>query len=171
MTTSRSTAPARDGLMPDGTPDVMFLLSWVNHALALETAAGLAGLGISTRAYCVLYKGLTGEFTQSQLGDMCGIDKTTMVVTVDELERLGLAERRLSRTDRRARIVAVTPAGEEIAARATTIVQRIQQEVLSTVPAPDRDAFVRVLSQLVEGRLASFVQCGPSVRRRAVKAG
>ncbi|BBH67911.1 hypothetical protein ACTI_45960 [Actinoplanes sp. OR16] len=171
MTTSHNEAPARDGLMPDGAPDVMFLLSWVNHALALENAAGLSELGISTRAYCVLYKGMTGEFTQSQLGDMCGIDKTTMVVTVDELERLGLAERRLSRTDRRARIVGVTPAGEEVAAQATTIVQRIQDEVLSTVPARDRAAFIRVLSQLVEGRLSTFVQCGPQVRRRVVKAG
>ena len=42
---------------------------------------------------------------------MIGLDKTTMVVTVDELERAGLAERQASSTDRRARIIKVTPAG------------------------------------------------------------
>ncbi|MEK8105286.1 MarR family winged helix-turn-helix transcriptional regulator [Micromonospora sp. M12] len=39
------------------------------------------------------------------------MDKTTMVVTLDQLERAGLAERRPVPTDRRARLVAVTPAG------------------------------------------------------------
>jgi DNA-binding MarR family transcriptional regulator len=156
--------------MPDGTPDLMFLLSWVNHALALENAAGLSALNITTRAYCVLYKGMSGEFTQSQLGELCGIDKTTMVVTVDELERAGLAERRLSRTDRRARIVAVTPAGEEIVAQASKIVQRVQEDVLSTVSARERATFVKVLGELVEGRLSTFVQCDRPVRRRTVKA-
>jgi DNA-binding MarR family transcriptional regulator len=165
---AKVTAPA--GSMPDGVPDVMFLLSWVNHALALENAAGLSELGITTRAYCVLYKGMSGEFTQSQLGEMCGIDKTTMVVTVDELERAGFAERRLSQTDRRARIVAVTPAGEEIVAQASKIVQRIQEDVLSSLSARDRATFLKVLGELVEGRLSTFVQCDRPVRRRMVKA-
>ena len=35
----------------------------------------------------------TGEFTQKELADMVGLDKTTMVVTVDALEAAGLAER------------------------------------------------------------------------------
>ena len=47
-----------------------------------------------------------------------------MVVTMDALERAGLAERRPSPTDRRARIIAVTPAGEDVVERGEQIVTR-----------------------------------------------
>jgi MarR family transcriptional regulator, transcriptional regulator for hemolysin len=52
----------------------------------------------------VLRAALGGDdCTQSQLAAQCALDKTTMVFALDELERAGLAERRPSRTDRRAR--------------------------------------------------------------------
>ena len=54
---------------------------------------------------------MTGEFTQTEIARMVGLDKTTMVVTVDELEAAGLAERRPSSTDRRARVIEVTKDG------------------------------------------------------------
>ena len=80
--------------------------------------ARLAGLGISPRAPLrARERRWRGELTQSQLAELCALDKTTMVVTLDELERAGLAERRPSSTDRRARIIAVTEAGERIVAR------------------------------------------------------
>ncbi|MEU4564018.1 MarR family transcriptional regulator [Actinoplanes sp. NPDC023936] len=151
-------------------PDLMFLMSWATHALAKEHAEALSGLGISTRAYCVLERGMTAELTQSQLGELCGIDKTTMVVTLDELERAGLAERRMSKTDRRARIVKVTPAGERMVAEASEIVAGLQAEILSTIPARDRKVFLDVLGRLINGRLATFVQAERPVRRRVVKA-
>src|SRR6266545_7631865 len=91
--------------------DLMFLLSQASHALETEMTAELHALGISPRAHCVLTHALRGELTQSQVADTCALDKTTMVVTMDELEKAGLAERRLSGTDRRARIIAVTKDG------------------------------------------------------------
>ena len=39
------------------------------------------------------------------------MDKTTLVVTLDEMERRGLAERRVSPADRRVRVIALTDAG------------------------------------------------------------
>jgi DNA-binding MarR family transcriptional regulator len=157
MTTS---APA------DLAPDLMFLLSQASHVLSTELTAGLAGLGVSPRAHCVLRKALTGDWTQSQLAEMCGLDKTTMVVTMDELERAGLAERRPDRDDRRARIVGVTEAGRQVAARAETIVDCIQESILEVLPAAERSAFVAGLVRLVGSRLARPVRCEPPVRRR-----
>ena len=112
-----------------------------------------------------------GELTQSQLAEQCALDKTTMVVTLDELERAGLAERRPSSTDRRARIIAVTEAGErERAPRRTRSSTRIYAEVLGALPAGERDAFVAALAQLVGGRLSTPAKCERPVRRRAVRA-
>lgn len=147
--------------------DLMFLLSWASHAITTEHAAGLAELGISPRAYCVLSKAMTGDLTQRQLGDVCGIDKTTMVVALDELEKAGLAERRPSSTDRRARIVVVTKAGERVVAKAHMIAADIQADVLAGFSARDREVFLRVLATLVDGRLSTLVECERPVRRRA----
>jgi MarR family transcriptional regulator for hemolysin len=144
-----------DRLLAAPQTDLMFLLSWASHALATEQTAGLSELSITPRAYCVLYKaGSAPDLTQGQLTEMCGIDKTTMVATVDELERAGLAERKRSDADRRAFIIQVTPAGRRMIARASEIVTRIQTEVLSTLPQQQREALVKGLAALVEGRLA-----------------
>lgn len=150
--------------------DLMFLLSQASHALETELTAALQALGISPRAHCVLAHALGGELTQSQVAEQCALDKTTMVVTMDELERAGLAERRPSSTDRRARIIAVTKAGERIVADANAIVTRIYGEVLAALPGGQRDAFVAGLTQLAGGRLSTPAKCERPVRRRAVRA-
>src|SRR6267154_5355249 len=91
--------------------NLAWLLYKAHWALAAELAAALEPLGVSARGYHVLQAALSGEHTQTELAAIVGLDKTTMVVTVDELERAGLAERRHSPRDRRARIVSVTAAG------------------------------------------------------------
>jgi MarR family transcriptional regulator for hemolysin len=156
------TTPAATG----SSPDLMFLLSWASHVVTTEHAARLAELGISPRAYCVLVKAVAGGMTQKRLGDLCGIDKTTMVVTVDELERTGLVERRLSSADRRARIIAVTAEGERVLDRARAIAARIQDDVLAALSDRDRTVFLDVLTGLVDGPLATPARCDRPVRRR-----
>ncbi|MET8351506.1 MULTISPECIES: MarR family winged helix-turn-helix transcriptional regulator [unclassified Micromonospora] len=148
----------------DGPPDLLFLLSWASHALQTEHAAGLAELGISPRAHYVLAQARTGDLTQRQIGERCGVDKTTMVVTLDQLERAGLAERRPAPSDRRARLVAVTPAGEQVLERAQDVVRRIQDELLATLPQQDREAFLRALTALVNGPLARSSPYAPGGR-------
>jgi DNA-binding MarR family transcriptional regulator len=149
------------------TPDLIFLLSQASHVLTTELTVGLAELGISPRGFCVLSRAIPGDRTQRELADQCGLDKTTMVVTVDELEHAGLAERRPSPTDRRARLVTATAKGERLVADAHEIVARIYAEVLATLPARERTAFVDGLVHLVEGRLSTPVPCERPVRRRA----
>jgi DNA-binding MarR family transcriptional regulator len=146
--------------------DLLLLLWKASHALATEHTAALAEVGVAPRAYCVLSKAAGGDFTQIQLAELCGLDKTTMVVTVDELERAGLAERRLSPTDRRARIIGVTDAGRKVVAAGQQIIARLHEEILSTLPADERKPFVSALARLVDGRLSDPAPCEPPVRRR-----
>jgi MarR family transcriptional regulator, transcriptional regulator for hemolysin len=158
MTTQAPAAPS---------VDLLFLLSEASHALATELTAGLAELDITPREYCVLSKACTADRTQTQIAELAALDKTTMVVTVDRLEEAGLAVRKPSSTDRRARIVAATPEGERVARKAAAIVERINGEVLGALPGGEREALVAGLSRLVEGdgRLSSPVDCEPAVRR------
>jgi MarR family transcriptional regulator for hemolysin len=118
------------------TADLLFLLSQAAHALTTELTSELAGLGISPRSHCVLTHALEGEQTQIRLAERCAMDKTTMVVTVDELERLGLAERRPSPTDRRARIINVTEAGAAKVAEGNAVVERLYGSVLDSLANP-----------------------------------
>jgi MarR family transcriptional regulator, transcriptional regulator for hemolysin len=149
------------------TVDLMYLLNEASHALSTELAAGLAGLGITPRGHCVLVKARRGDMTQKQIAEASGLDKTTMVVTVDQLEADGLAERRQSVTDRRARLVAATPAGERVAGEADAIVAGIYRDVLGSLPAAEAEAFVAALVRLVGegGRLSSPAECDRPVRR------
>jgi MarR family transcriptional regulator, transcriptional regulator for hemolysin len=150
--------------------NLAWLLYRAHWALAAELAAALEPLGVSARGFHVLQAALSGEHTQTELAAMVGLDKTTMVVAVDELERVGLAERRLSPDDRRARIVDVTAAGKRKVAEAEKVKQRVQAEVLGELSAREGEALMDALTTLVEGRLAEQAECTPPLRRRAPRA-
>jgi MarR family transcriptional regulator for hemolysin len=145
-------------------PDLSYLLDHVSYVLRTRMAAALAEIGLTARMHCVLVHAVEEERTQIQLAEIGDMDKTTMVVTVDALERSGLAERRPSTKDRRARIVAVTEEGARMAARSQDIADRVHREVLDALPADDREVFVRALNRLVRGELAKPVE-NPAVRR------
>ena len=157
---------ALDVQVPLGA-DLCWLLSRASHALNTEMTAALEELGISPRAHAVLTTAMTGQHTQSEIARIVGLDKTTMVVTIDELESSGLAERRPSDRDRRARVIAVTEAGRRMVKQADKILDRVREDVLGELPAEDRDSFLRALATLAGGRLAEPVTCAHPVRRRA----
>ncbi|KAA2253835.1 winged helix-turn-helix transcriptional regulator [Solihabitans fulvus] len=158
-TTPRRTAPQQ------ATLDLTGLLVHASHVLATQLAAALGEIGMTQRGHCVLFHAMRGELTQIQLAEIGQMDKTTMVVTMDELERAGYAERRPSPTDRRARIVAVTPAGAEMALRGQEIVDRVHAAALDALPEDVREVFVTALQGLVEGHLSTPVESDRPVRR------
>jgi DNA-binding MarR family transcriptional regulator len=145
--------------------DLLFAFNQATFALGNEMAARLAELGISPRHYCVLNNAMQEDLTQIRLAERSMLDKTTMVVTLDELEKAGLAERRPSPEDRRARIVAVTGKGAEAVEAAGRIVEDMQAELLAALDPADRETFVRALSQLVGGPLASPSHVERTLRR------
>jgi len=135
--------------------DLLFLLNQASYALGNEMATRLAEFGITPRHYCVLTNAVDEELTQIRLAERSMLDKTTMVVTLDELERQGLVARRPSRADRRVKLIGVTPDGKAVIARAQAIVEEMQRDVLESLPEDQRDAFAESLTSLVNGPLAS----------------
>jgi MarR family transcriptional regulator, transcriptional regulator for hemolysin len=145
--------------------DLCWLLSRTSHVLMTELTAALQDVGISPRAHAVLTTALTGELTQSEIARLVGLDKTTMVVTVDELEAAGLAERRPSSSDRRARVIAVTDAGRRKVKQADKVLDRVRDDVLGVLAPDERQVFLGALGRLACGRLSEPVQCAHPVRR------
>jgi MarR family transcriptional regulator for hemolysin len=150
--------------------DLGWLLYNANWALATAMTAALAPLDISGRAYHVLRAATSGEHTQKALAEMVGIDKTTMVVTVDELEAAGLAERRPSPTDRRAHVIAVTKAGNRKLAKAEAIQEQVQRTALDALPAGRRKELMNALGTVVQGLLTDPPECSGAPRRREPRA-
>src|SRR3954463_6683492 len=120
------------------TGNLCWLLSRASYTLTTELTRAMEDLGLSPRAHAVLSAAVTGDHTQTELARMVGLDKTTMVVTLDELEAAGLAERRPSSEDRRARVIAVTKAGKRKVDEAEAIADRIRADVLSVLPEDER---------------------------------
>jgi DNA-binding MarR family transcriptional regulator len=146
-------------------PDLSFLLDHTSHVLRSKMSAALAEIGLTARMHCVLVHALEEERTQIQLAEIGDMDKTTMVVTVDALEKAGLAERRPSSTDRRARIIAVTDEGARVAGQSQQIVDRVHREALAALPEEDAQALLRILNRLVGDSLANPVETPRPARR------
>jgi DNA-binding MarR family transcriptional regulator len=157
--TATPPAPART------VADVSFLLDHASHVLATRMAAAFAQIDTTPRGFCVLVHAMAGEYTQVELAALAELDKTTMVVTLDDLEAAGFAERLPCPTDRRARIVHVTGAGREVVTAGTAIADRVHQEVLDALPAGQREVFVAALQALAAGHLAEPVESPQPVRR------
>ena len=134
--------------------DLSFLLNQASYAFAARLAEALAEANVTVRDYCVLWKAAEAERSQAEIATLAGLDKTTMVVTLDRLEEAGLAERRPSPTDRRARV----------------IVDRVTDETLHTLDRETRDGLVRGLTALAgEGGVLSTPSHVRPQRRKQVR--
>lgn len=134
---------------PEGlASNVCWLLSRANWLQKAEIEAALMTTGLTARQHQMLTAAVDGEHTQTQLANILGLDKTTMMVTLDELEREGLAERRPLPADRRARLVAVTAEGRKLLRRADKAFAEANERVLSRLPEPERSVFLQALERL-----------------------
>lgn len=134
--------------------NLCWLLSRASQGLSAELGEALREVGLSTRAHMVLEAAAAGRHSQIEIARAVGLDKTTMVATIDELEREGLVERTRSPTDRRVHVVEVTAAGRRKLRDAASVMDTVRDDVLAHLPARQREAFVGALSALVHERLA-----------------
>jgi DNA-binding MarR family transcriptional regulator len=159
---------------PDDCPECLlgnlnWLLAQAHYSLAAELAEAFDPLGISPRGHAVLAAAMTGAHTQKQLAELVGLDKTTMVVTLDELEEAGLARRVPWPSDRRARVVEVTKAGARKVAAADQVAMQVQADVLASLRGMRGEQLLEGLCELVRQRLGEPATC-KGVRRREPRA-
>ncbi len=148
--------------------DLSYLFDKASQALAERMGTVLGELGMTVRDYCVLAKAGAHELTQGELAELALLDKTTMVVTLDHLERAGLARRTPSPTDRRARIVETTDAGDALLVKARTVIAGVYDDVLGVLSPEQREALLDGLMRLVthDGPLADVEPVPNAPRRR-----
>jgi DNA-binding MarR family transcriptional regulator len=76
------------------------------------------GLGAGSGRIRVLFLLTEQPMTLGQLAEAYGVDRPYATIIVDKLEQLGFVERQPHPSDRRSKIVSLTPAGRDAAALA-----------------------------------------------------
>ncbi|WP_433315465.1 MarR family winged helix-turn-helix transcriptional regulator [Micromonospora sp. CA-269861] len=89
-----------------------------------------------------------GELSQRDLCQETGLDRTTMVAVIDELERNGYVRRERSLSDRRKQLISVTTEGRTILTEALTAMRRAEDDFLAALGEDERRQLHRQLSVL-----------------------
>jgi DNA-binding MarR family transcriptional regulator len=89
-----------------------------------------------------------GPTRQNVLAADLGLSPHTITDIVDGLERAGMAERRPDPTDRRAKLVAITDAGEAGLDVANATRERLLKQIFGALSEADRETFLRLLDSL-----------------------
>src|SRR5262245_21099521 len=122
----------------------LFFRLW--RATHTQTAAALQTIGLTPALFAVLnYLQANEGAIQQQIGSAMGIDPSTMVALVDQLEGAGLARRRPLPQDRRAREVLITAKGRRALKRARELAKEVEDDVLQGLSAGERSELVALL--------------------------
>jgi DNA-binding MarR family transcriptional regulator len=127
----------------------LFFRIW--RASHVQGAAALETVGLTPGLFAVLnVVGARKGAIQQELGSLMGIDRTTMVSLVDQLERDGLAKRRPSPKDRRAREISITPSGRRVLRSARRLLAQAEDEVLAGLSDEERHQLLTLIRQALE---------------------
>ena len=91
-----------------------------------------------------------GPMSQRALCRRLRIDNSPMVGLVDDLERLGFAERRRSDADRRVQDIHLTGRGREVVARVIAIADRENERTFGVLDDDERDQLHGLLLRVAE---------------------
>src|SRR4051812_2680635 len=94
-----------------------------------------------------------GPMSQRALCRRLRIDKSAMVGLVDELERLGLAERRRTDADRRVQAISLTGKGRVAVARVMQIAGDENARTFGVLDDDERDELHRLLLKVAEAAI------------------
>jgi MarR family transcriptional regulator, lower aerobic nicotinate degradation pathway regulator len=133
-------------------PEIGRLLAVAHKRAARTFAEALEPLGLDGRLYGVLLAvARGGPMTQAQLVVELDTDKSAMLRTVDELEDRGLCVRQPVPGDRRARAVALTPAGRARVGEAGGVAHRVAGDLFGWMPESEQVALRDLLTRFVTG--------------------
>jgi DNA-binding MarR family transcriptional regulator len=116
-----------------------FLLSWHGRRTGEGFASALRPLGLRPPEFGI---------TQQQLVTGSLIDPSSMVAVIDELEELGLAQRRKHPDDRRKHAVHLTAKGKRTLGRARDVAVKFADDLLAPLDADERETLRRLLRKL-----------------------
>jgi DNA-binding MarR family transcriptional regulator len=159
-----SAAPVQDSIVPHRVP--MPLSRCFQQICATVVAATLAEEKISLP---MRYPALAciqdfPGIDQARLAVLLSMDRVSTGALLDELEGLGLVERRINGADRRARELYLTRRGAQLRRRLQPKLLAAQAGVLSVLTLREQDQLINLLTRVIEAN-AQHVRPGAGRRR------
>lgn len=106
------------------------------------------GMSFSTAAPILAIAKFGDGLRQNVIAEVVGVDTAALARSVDQLQALGLVERRLDPSDGRARTLHLTERGRTLAADLAGVAEDIRKRALASIEPADGMAAVRVLRRL-----------------------
>jgi DNA-binding MarR family transcriptional regulator len=126
-----------------------FLISRIGVIAQKRFSAKLESVGLTPRMFGALnVLEAEGPVTQGALCKGIGMDPSSMVSTIDELEAKGLVERRPHPGDRRAHALHVTDSGRETLLRGRKVALAAQDELLAPLSDDEREQLRSLLLRI-----------------------
>lgn len=117
-----------------------------------EFAREMAAFDITPVQFALLNAMIdTPGVDQITLANGVAFDAATSGSVLGRLEAKGWVRREPDQQDRRRKLLYVTPEGKKAVARMKDAVDRVQHNILAPLGPKDREVFVRLLAQLVQG--------------------
>lgn len=145
----KPTAPPRS---PDrgASHRLGYLLKHAHLRYARLTSEALEPLGVSPRQWAALncldeQHGLS----QREAADLLGVDRTTMVALVDELQAKGWVKRQPPPDDRRKNIVRLTSKGRDVMRRGTRLIDDCERRFLAPLSEADAEQLKDALGAVI----------------------
>lgn len=153
MSQAPSPRPSLDELLPpEFKGNLGLLLARARMGLAEEMDALFDDGGLGIRHFAVLSLiNRRGGLRQTDIAAVMGIDRTTTMKVVDELEARGLLQRSRSSEDRRANAIDLTDAGRAWRERYVPPIAEQEQRFLSPLSPGERTLLQELLMRLVAG--------------------
>jgi DNA-binding MarR family transcriptional regulator len=128
---------------------VGFLLSQAGDATARHFKGALAELAIEPRHFAVMRTIETAENrSQQALAEALHIPASSMVAVLDQLEERGIVARRLDPSDRRVRLVELTPDGAELMRHAIARALQVERRVCGGLSPAQRRTLLELLRRV-----------------------
>jgi MarR family transcriptional regulator, lower aerobic nicotinate degradation pathway regulator len=130
---------------------VGFLLNQAALQIRTMSVVALGPLGLTPPQLRAL-EAIAAEqpLSQTRLGELVHMDRSTIVHVVDHFEALGVASREADPTDRRSHAVMLTKKGERILANARELAREAENQFLSPLSRPEREALRELLHRLFD---------------------
>jgi DNA-binding MarR family transcriptional regulator len=149
---------------PQPESSVAFLLVQLGFHLARVFGDRLKPLRLEQRHAGMLIRLAENDGrSQQAISELIGVNPTRMVFLTDELEKLGLVERRRNPADRRSHALYLTEAGTAMLARVREVIRAHEADITASLTGAEREQLATLLQHLArdQGRAGQALPGAP----------
>ena len=134
----------------DKTASAGFLANHMARLFAAGLQRRVAPLGLAPAQFMVLLELWQDDgLTQRDLVERLDVEQATMANTLARMDRDGLITRRPSETDRRARVVEITPKARVMRDAAIAAAKAQNEAALAGLTGTERDELLRLMRKVI----------------------